>query len=75
MSKIIKIIILTIIMLFVLTGCEARDNGHRFKHIKSYYDGELYYDAETGVEYLLKDRGITVLLDADGKPLLYKESK
>lgn len=73
MKKIIKILVLLIISLFALTGCEADDNGYRFELIKVYYDASLCYDTETGVEYLLKDRGITVLLDAEGKPILYKE--
>ena len=74
MKRILKILVLLIISLFALTGCEADDNGYRFELIKVYYgDAYLYYDIETGVEYLLKDRGITVLLDADGKPILYKE--
>lgn len=73
MSKIIKIIILTIIILFILTGCEANDTGYRFKHIKSYYDGDLYYDVETGVEYIKWYKGLTVVIDADGEPIIYKE--
>ena len=36
----------------------------------------IYYDKETKVMYLIsniyKGRGITVLVDADGKPLLYE---
>ncbi len=75
MKRILKIIILTIFCIMILTGCEANDNGSRFKHIKTYYDGGLYYDTETNVEYIIKDRGITVLLDADGKPIIYKEEK
>lgn len=75
MKKIIKILVLLIISLFALTGCEMMDNGCRLVIIKEYCDGTLYYDVKTGVEYFGKDRGMTVLLDADGKPIIYKEEK
>ncbi len=50
------------------------------KLIKIYYsiseDYEIYYDKETKVEYLIKGinkgGGITVLVDQEGKPLLYE---
>lgn len=75
MKKVFKSILLIGLMIFttlILCGCEMNDNGSRFKKIKNYLDGFLFYDTETGVEYILKDRGITVLLDADGKPIIYK---
>ena len=86
MKKII--ISLLIIIGIVLTGWLLKDitisnnyaeNG-RFIQIynqSSMNDGfRIYYDKETKVMYLISDiykgGGITVLVDKDGKPLLYE---
>ena len=86
MKKII--ISLSIIIGIVLTGWLLKDvtisnnyaeNG-RFIQIynqSSMNDGfRIYYDKETKVMYLISDiykgGGITVLVDRDGKPLLYE---
>lgn len=46
------------------------------KEISSNREYEVYYDNETKVMYLVvqvyRGGGITVLVDADGKPLLYE---
>ena len=86
MKKII--ISLLIIIGIILTGWLLKDvtisnnyaeNG-RFIQIynqSSMNDGfRIYYDKETKVMYLISDiykgGGITVLVDKDGKPLLYR---
>ena len=91
MKRILKIIIVFLIVLFVLTGCEStyystnrtlRNQTDRFVEIKRWTDESsnincIVYDRETLVEYwkiMGGDRyGITILLGADGKPILYKE--
>lgn len=97
MKRILKIIIVFLIVLFALTGCENSayeqnmeiinlpSNSSRFICIDSftikyhpnsdYIDNAIiYYDKETKVEYIYTYKsGFTVLLDADGKPILYKE--
>lgn len=87
MKKII--ISLLIIIGIVLTGLLLKDvtisnnyaeNG-RFIQIynqSQMNDGfRIYYDKETKVMYLISDiykgGGITVLVDKDGKPLIYRE--
>ena len=87
MKKII--ISLLIIIGIILTGWLLKDvtisnnyaeNG-RFIQIynqSSMNDGfKIYYDKETKVMYLISDiykgGGITVLVDKDGKPLIYGE--
>lgn len=35
----------------------------------------LFVDSETGVQYLRMDTGVTVLVDANGKPLINEEYK
>lgn len=79
---------LLIIIGIVLTGWLLKDltisnnyaENERFIQIYNQYskdDFRIYYDKETKVMYLISDiykgGGITVLVDKDGKPLLYGE--
>ena len=84
-----KIIIsLLIIIAIILTGWLLKDvtisdnyaENERFVKIYDQYSKDtfrIYYDKETKVMYLITDiykgGGITVLVDKDGKPLLYEE--
>lgn len=84
-----KIIIsLLIIIAIILTGWLLKDvtisdnyaENERFIKIYDQYSKDtfrIYYDKETKVMYLItniyKGGGITVLVDKDGKPLLYGE--
>ena len=45
--------------------------------VMEHLEGNIYIlaDKETGVMYLSKDRGITVLMDADGKPMIWNGGK
>jgi hypothetical protein len=65
------IILLLIILSFSLAGC-----GHlcsRFEVVENEPpDCAIFVDKETGVLYLRRGYGFTVLLDKDGKPLLYE---
>lgn len=83
-----KIIIsLLIIIVVILVGWLLKDvtisnnyaENERFIQIYNQFskDGfRIYYDKETKVMYLIsatyKGGGITVLVDKDGKPLLYR---
>lgn len=85
MKKFITIIMLVVCsMLFV--GCSS-DNVvdkndvllNRFVKVESDDSFQIYVDLETDVMYLfarqnIDQLGITVLMDANGKPLLYSES-
>ncbi len=82
-----KIIIsLLIIIGIVLTGWLLKDvtisnnyaENERFVIIQQRYDEKVMYDKETKVEYFMfggfrDGGGITVLVDKDGKPLIYGE--
>ena len=80
------IISLFITMLIILMGWLLKDiaisnvnaTDDRFIEIYNQYSKDIfriYYDKKTKVMYLVADidrgGGITVLVDADGKPLLY----
>ena len=76
MRKVIGIILILAIILITLTGCTSAETVDRF--IKIYREGDLdiYYDKETKVQYILVNNGygaaMAVLIDSDGKPLLYE---
>lgn len=45
---------------------------NRFIKLQDWKDNFVMYDKETGVQYFVFDGGITVLLDDEGRPLLYQ---
>lgn len=72
----------TAMMCGTLIGCtKENDADLKSRLVVISEDGceKLVYDKETRVEYLIyagyQWYGITVLLDADGKPLLYTENE
>ena len=76
--KYIKIILISIVMMFCLAGCTSSvaEVENRFIRIYS-NDISVYYDKETKVEYAIKNNGhggtsLTLLVDSEGKPLLYE---
>ena len=82
-----KIIISLLMMIgIVLTGWLLKDvtisnnyaENERFVIIQQRYDEKVMYDKETKVEYFMFGDfkcggGITVLVDKNGKPLIYGE--
>lgn len=79
-KKLIALIATIMLMLFTLCGCSGKFISDRFFVVENLgTQGSLEYivcDRETGVLYLYKEEGyravMTVLLDKDGKPLLYE---
>lgn len=45
---------------------------NRFIKLQDWKDNFIMYDKETGVQYFIFNGGITVLLDDEGRPLLYQ---
>ncbi len=79
------VIVIFVILGFVALNSDVQNRAvgldkEHSRLIKIYYstneDYEIYYDKETKVEYLIKGKnrggGITVLVDQEGKPLLYE---
>lgn len=86
MKKILisSIIVTTIIVLAYIfkdiVAIESKADNGRFIKIDTYNYGYIIYDKQTKVEYAVSDgaynRGtITLLVDHEGKPLLYKETE
>lgn len=80
MKKIIISLILTV-MLAMLTGCadSVAETEKRFVKIsdEGTFGINVYYDKQTKVEYAMKNNGnggtsLSLLVDAEGKPLLYE---
>lgn len=80
MKKIIAIV-LTLVLLISLVGCgntspAQREPDSRFKFVETtsinnVRSAWLMVDTETGVLYLYKGDAITLLVDAEGNPLLW----
>lgn len=81
MKKILCLVIAIMLML-TCTGCSNNGNkvitDSRFIHVEQGFDDKensmyIVVDTETKVMYLVRPRvGVTVMLDADGKPLLWE---
>lgn len=79
-----KALAMIILLAVVLSGCGERtvqdeqdSYNTYFIRISEEYDGDIVYDSRTGVQYWrsngVYNHGIlSVLLDVDGKPLIYK---
>lgn len=79
-----KALIMIMLLTVILSGCGERtirdeqdSYNPYFVRISSEYNGDIVYDSRTGVQYWRSNGPytygvLTVLLDADGKPLIYK---
>ena len=72
----IKKILLLILMTIGITaciGCGGNDSSKRFVTLETGFSHNISYDRETKVMYIIGSYGnATIMLDSDGKPLLYK---
>lgn len=75
-----KTIIALLLGIICLTGCSIKTESDSARFVcigGGGYDFKIVYDRTTGVEYAVSDgvynRGVvTLLVDADGKPLIYE---
>lgn len=78
-----KKIVALLLGIICLTGCSVRirtdsySDSARFVCIGNGYDFKVFYDRTTGVEYAVSNGGynygtVTLLVDADGFPLIYE---
>ena len=79
MEKVIGIILIIIISLVILTGCTSNAvTESRFIRERLEIGGNescIIIDTATKVQYIYKSGyggGLTLLVDAEGKPLLYQ---
>lgn len=83
-----KALLTIMLLTIILSGCSERTIQNEAKKEQDSYntyfiriseecDGDIVYDSRTGVQYWRSNGGynhgtLTVLLDTDGKPLIYK---
>lgn len=72
MKRVIAITILTLLAL-ALCGCVKAEAGiYRLQTLEMGLSYDIYVDTLTGVQYLqLNNRGVCVMVDAEGKPLIW----
>ena len=88
MQQRFKLMVVVLVVLMLLTGCGAKmkkesdtknqDDVSMFVVLEVGVTYKIVYHQETKVMYAISNGGynagtFTVMLDADGKPLLYKE--
>ena len=76
MKRVIAITMLTLLIL-TLSGCGKAEAGVcRLRILEMGLSYEIYVDTLTGVQYIqLKDHGVCVMVDAEGKPLIWEGEK
>ena len=82
-----KIVIALLVSTCILTGCKAEEfvsklpvvdeYGDRFIPVSDEHYGMIVYDSMTGIEYWMSTSAynqgtLTLLVDSEGKPLIYK---
>ena len=79
-TKIILIILVLTSMLFILAGCTSQSNAEserQFEYVSTEFDFKVIYHKKTKIMYAVSSGyytygNLTVLVDAEGKPLLYE---
>jgi hypothetical protein len=76
MKRVIAITILTLLTL-ALCGCtKAEASNHRLRTLDTGLMYEIYVDNLTGIQYLRTHKGgVCVMVDAEGKPLIWEGEK
>lgn len=69
-----KLIVCATLIGMLLCGCSETHTNGRFVVVQNFgLTHSILVDTETNVLYLRFNRGITVLLNADGTPMLWGE--
>lgn len=76
MKRVIAITILTLLTL-ALCGCtKAEASNHRLRTLDTGLMYGIYVDNLTGIQYLRTyEGGVCVMVDAEGKPLIWEGEK
>lgn len=76
MKRVIAITILTLLTL-ALCGCtKAEASNHRLRTLDTGLMYEIYVDNLTGIQYLRTYKGgVCVMVDAEGKPLIWESAE
>lgn len=71
------IIMLVVLLTLSICGCKkAEASNHRLRVLDMHPMYEIYVDDLTGIQYLRTSQGgVCVMVDAEGKPLIWEEEK
>ena len=71
------IIMLIVVLTVAICGCnKAEASNHRMRSLDGNLMYEIYVDNLTGVQYMRTYKGgVCVMVDAEGKPLIWEEEK
>ena len=71
------IIMLIVVLTVAICGCnKAEASNHRMRTLDGHMMYEIYVDDLTGVQYLRTSHGgLCVMVDAEGKPLIWEEAE
>ena len=71
------IIMLIVVLTVAICGCNKTEaSNHRLRTLDKGLMYEIYVDDLTGVQYLRTSHGgVCVMVDAEGKPLIWEEEK
>ncbi len=86
MKKLIALLLCLVMVVSLFAGCGAVEESgggysitNRFESVWYDYDSEIFVDTETGVMYFYYDGynagGLTVMVDAEGNPLIWDSYK
>lgn len=76
MKRVIAITILTLLTLALCGYTKAEASNHRLRTLDTGLMYEIYVDNLTGVQYLRTYKGgVCVMVDAEGKPLIWEGEK
>lgn len=70
------IIMLVVLVTISMCGCgKAEANNYRLRTLEMTAWHAIYVDTRTGVQYLqLRQRGVCIMVDAEGRPLIWEGS-
>lgn len=77
MKRAIVIIMLVVLLSVSLCGCtKAEASNHRLRTLDMGLMYEIYVDNLTGIQYLRTYKGgVCVMVDAEGKPLIWESAE
>ena len=86
MKKLIALLLCLVMVVSLFAACGAPEEGdggysitNRFESVWYDHDSEIFVDTETGVMYFYYDGynvgGLTVMVDAEGNPLIWDAYK
>ena len=79
LTLVVRVIIIMLVVLLTLSICgckKAKADNHRLRTLETDFMYEIYVDDLTGIQYLRTAYcGVCVMVDAEGKPLIWEKEE